>query len=72
MGNSGENILRINTLKDMKGQFEQKEKIGYRSPHNSSQLIQSGPLQLGQSRKIILNLGEKDDLIPMHSPLTGG
>lgn len=29
MGNFGENMLRINTLKDMKGQFEQKEKVGY-------------------------------------------
>lgn len=49
MANSGENSLRINTLKDMKGQFEQKEKVGYGSPHSSSQLIQGGPLQLGQS-----------------------
>lgn len=72
MANSGENSLRINTLKDMKGQFEQKEKVAYGSPHSSSQLIQGGLLQLGQNWRIILNLGEEVDLIPMHSPLTGG
>ena len=36
MGNFGENMLRINTLKDTKGQFEQKEKVGYWSPQQSS------------------------------------
>lgn len=36
MGNFGENMLRINTLKDTKGQFEQKEKVGYWSSQQSS------------------------------------